>query len=320
MPATSKESSPLDKVVVDSFDAATAAVEDVLDSLKRNGGCVIKNFMSLEDVDQVISDVHPYLEADEPWEGDFFPKETRRVFGLAAKSPLYMEKIPGNPLYNSVCQKFLSTETTTWVGNKQVTDISPPQINSAVVISIGPGASAQPLHRDDSLHHNKKPQVTLKEYTMSRETAVGVFVAGTKSTKANGATRFIPGSHMDESLSGPGDENKVVYAELEKGDAFFMLASCYHGGSANTTTDQMRVIFGMFMTRGYLRQEENQFLANPMDKVQKLPIQTQKLLGYSVSAPFLGWVDLKDPIHVLNGETGTYDLDPALAAAPVPES
>lgn len=165
-----------------------------------------------------------------------------------------MEKIPGNPLYNSVCEEFLTTKTTTWVGNKQVTDISPPQINSTVVISIGPGASAQPLHRDDSLHHNVKPQVTPEEYTTSRETAVGVFVAGTKSTKANGATRFIPGSHMDESLSGPGDESKVVYAELEKGDAFFMLASCYHGGSANTTTDQMRMIYGMFMTRGYLRQ------------------------------------------------------------------
>ncbi|KAI0126184.1 hypothetical protein BJ170DRAFT_463100 [Xylariales sp. AK1849] len=288
--------------LVDSFDANTATVQKVVASLKRTGGCVLRNFLSTEDMDRLNTEIRPYIEADEPWEGDFFPKETRRVYGLAGKSPFYMQKIPSNPLYQSVCEEFLTTKTTVWTGNKQETNVSPPQVNSAVVLAIGPQASAQPLHRDDVLHHNVNPSVTAAEYTTSRETALGLFVAGIKSTKANGATRFIPGSHLQASLDGPPDESQAVYAELEKGDAFLMLASCYHGGSANTTTDQMRIIYGMFMTRGILRQEENQFLANPIERVRELPVKTQKLLGYSVSEPFCGWVDLKDPIHLLNGE------------------
>lgn len=55
----------------------------------------------------------------------------------------------------------------------------------------------------------------------------------------------------------PPNEDECFYAELNKGDAFIMLASCYHGGSANTTTDEYRLLFGTFVTRGYLRQEEN---------------------------------------------------------------
>jgi ectoine hydroxylase-related dioxygenase (phytanoyl-CoA dioxygenase family) len=82
-----------------------------------------------------------------------------------------------------------------------------------------------------------------------RETAVGVFVAGVKTHKANGATRFIPGSHLWGNERQPKEE-ECVYAELEAGDAFFMLASCYHGGSANTTKDEWRLVYGTFCTRG----------------------------------------------------------------------
>ena len=83
----------------------------------------------------------------------------------------------------------------------------------------------------------------------SREAAVGVFVAGVKTHKKNGATRFIPGSHLWGNERKP-NEADCFYAELEAGDAFFMLASCYHGGSANTTTDEWRLVYGTFCTRG----------------------------------------------------------------------
>ena len=210
-----------------------------------------------------------------PWEGEFFPKETRSngssflaealffsdfltivegVLGLAGKSPLYMEKLPMNPLYREVCNRFLTTTTKSWIGDKQDTFVSKPQVNSTLAVSICPGARAQGLHRDDSLHHNVNPRVTAEQYNTARETAVGLFVAETKTTKANGATRFIPGSHLDDTLYGPGDESKAVFAELDKGDAFIMLASCYHGGSANTTKDQLRTLYAVFMTRGILRQ------------------------------------------------------------------
>jgi ectoine hydroxylase-related dioxygenase (phytanoyl-CoA dioxygenase family) len=125
------------------------------------------------------------------------------------------------------------------------------------VFSIGPGAARQELHRDDSIHHNPLPALSsASEYRIGRDVGVGPFVAGKKTTRANGATRFIPGSHLWGMDRCP-DESLAFYAELDAGDAFLMLSSCYHGGSANTTTDQERLVYSCFMTKGFLRQVRN---------------------------------------------------------------
>lgn len=63
----------------------------------------------------------------------------------------------------------------------------------------------------------------------SREASIGFFVAAKKATKENGATRFIPGSHLWAHESPP-DESLCQFAEMEKGDAFLMCASCFHAG------------------------------------------------------------------------------------------
>jgi ectoine hydroxylase-related dioxygenase (phytanoyl-CoA dioxygenase family) len=115
-----------------------------------------------------------------------------------------------------------------------------------------------------------------------REKGIGFFVAGTKTTKANGATRFIPGSHLEATCQPP-DEAFAQYAELNVGDGLIMLSSCYHGGSANTTKDEERLVFSCFMTRGWLRQEENQYIAVPREVAATLPVRIQKLIGYEIS-------------------------------------
>lgn len=56
-------------------------------------------------------------------------------------------------------------------------------------------------------------------------------------------------------------------------------------------------------------QEENQFLANPIEAVKKMPEHIQRMIGYSVSSPYCGWVDLKDPItFVRDVKVGYKDL------------
>lgn len=104
------------------------------------------------------------------------------------------------------------------------------------------------------IHHNYvSKDITPDQWTFSREAGIGWFVAGKKTTRANGATRYIPGSHLWDSEIPP-DESLAFYAELEPGDCFMMLSSCYHAGSANTTKDEERLVYCSFMTRGYLRQ------------------------------------------------------------------
>jgi len=124
-----------------------------------------------------------------------------------------------------------------------------------------------------------------------------------------GATRFIPGSHLWDYREGPAREEQAVYAELDVGDAFMMLSGCFHGGSANTTVDEERLVYSTFMTRGYLRQEENQYLANDWKEVQKLSPRLQERMGYAISQPFLGWVDLESPMLLLHPGDEKYQKD-----------
>lgn len=63
---------------------------------------------------------------------------------------------------------------------------------------------------------------------------IGCVTALTKTTKENGATIAIPGSHLWGIERQPLDEDAIP-AELEPGDAFIFLGNLYHAGGGNTT-------------------------------------------------------------------------------------
>ena len=50
------------------------------------------------------------------------------------------------------------------------------------------------------------------------------------------------------------------------------------------------------------KQEENQYLANSLESVKQYNPEMQKMIGYSVSNPFLGWVNLEDPRRLIMDE------------------
>ncbi|KAJ5377263.1 uncharacterized protein N7496_004672 [Penicillium cataractarum] len=291
--------------VIDAFDASTVTAPELVASLIKNGGCVVRGILNTDQLALIENDIRPWIEKDCPWKGDFFPPETRRVMGLVEKSKIFTDLIPGNRLYRDVCDTLLTSTHESWLGQTLETSVSKPQLNNTIVFSIGPGARRQELHRDDMIFHNELAELASHEdYTIGRDTNIGFFVAGKKTTKANGATRFIPRSHLWAKTTPP-NEDLTYYAELEPGDGFIMLASCFHGGSANTTTDEERLVLSCFMTKGFLRQEENQYLANSLESVKRYPVEMQKMIGYTVSSPFGGWVDLKDPRALLL-EPGEY--------------
>lgn len=176
---------------------------------------------------------------------------------------------------------------------------------------IGPGGKAQPLHRDDYINHNIHEPIDKwdDERDKNRETSVGLFVAGCKVTKENGGTQFIPGSHLWGTNQGPPKVEDCIFAEMEKGDAFIMLASAYHGGGNNVTKDEYRLMFATFSIRGFLRQEENQFLSVPQDIARRYDLPIKAFMGYSMSEPACGYVDQLDPLFVLHPELKTGPTD-----------
>jgi ectoine hydroxylase-related dioxygenase (phytanoyl-CoA dioxygenase family) len=103
-----------------------------------------------------------------------------------------------NPLFQAVCEHFLTTRSWFWWGDKRKESVSSPYVTSGTAMSIGPGGKAQPLHRDDYINHNYHTEISEwdDERDTRRETAIGLLVAGCKVTKQNGGTQLIPRSHL----------------------------------------------------------------------------------------------------------------------------
>jgi ectoine hydroxylase-related dioxygenase (phytanoyl-CoA dioxygenase family) len=159
------------------------------------------------------------------------------------------------------------------------------QLSFTQAIAIGPGEHAQVLHRDTWMYPLKRP---------GPEVFVNAIWAASEFTNENGATVVFPGSHLWP------DERRVTRADaptcaaMRRGSCFVYFGSVLHGGGANVTNDQTRVGIAFGYTLGWLRQEENQYLAVPPDVAKGLPLELQRLIGYCEHIPFLGWSEGQD--------------------------
>lgn len=195
---------------------------------------------------------------------------------------------------------FLALETTNWMNDEPSTNVCPPLLSISITMSSGPGTSAQKLHRDDKNHHAR--HAAASSYTPNRDMLLGLFVPGCDTTKANGATRVAPGSHLwgDEKPDFGADGTKgVVDAELKMGEAFMMLGSTYHGAGTYSLPNGQRVVHINFCCCGNLRQEEIPWLSYPVEDVKGYSEVVRERLGYKQSEPNLGWVDLRSPEFLL---------------------
>jgi ectoine hydroxylase-related dioxygenase (phytanoyl-CoA dioxygenase family) len=245
-----------------------------------------------------------------------FPPETRRCANLAGRSKTVREKWLVDPLVRACNAKFIDKTTTNYYGETKHTYISEAQVTIAVTFEIGPGGKAQRLHRDDKNYHMHHPDQTATGYNYGTDVELAFMIPGILTTKANGATLAIPGSHLWPSSRVPTiADNDVAYAEMEIGDCWIMLGGLYHAGGANVTTDEKRTVHGLFFIPGYLRQEENIYLANSAEEVLSWSPEAQRALGYTLSSPNIGFVEFVPPLDYLAGvrpeEGNQGDFDPS---------
>ncbi|GLA42931.1 hypothetical protein AnigIFM63309_011666 [Aspergillus niger] len=279
-----------------AVDAQTTSVDEVVKMMKYHGGVIIRGLISEEVLEKVDNDIKPHFRdgCDNP----LFHQKTRIVASLPNKSPAFVEYIVCNPFCMEVCDALLTSHHQAWMGDQNYTFDSSPIYISIAAFSTLPGNDAQLLHRDDMNNHAKRAAITPEEYTTGRDVIITTFFASTRTKKENGATRFIPGSHLQDTMERP-DESQAVYVELERGDVFMVLGSCYHAASANVTEHEERVLYTVFTTNPRYRQFENIFLSLPLDKLRKFPPRIQKRLGFCSGNPISNWLDLRDMRMVL---------------------
>ena len=260
------------------FDKKDASVDKIVRALRRNSCCIVRNLVSNKVMDQVMGELQPYLDKTPHGEGEFVGLRTKRACSLVAKSTTLGEKLAVHPLVLGVMDKMLLDRCHNYT------------LATTTVVSIGKGESLQPLHRDDSIYPFKHP---------SPESVITTFWAGTDMTEENGATQAVPGSHKWDDRRLP-KRDEVIQAVMPKGSVIFYTGSMYHGGTENFT-DEYRsgIILGYSM--GWLRQEENQYLACPPKVAKKFSEKLQRLIGYNLHPPFLGWYETNDPHVLLEG-------------------
>jgi ectoine hydroxylase-related dioxygenase (phytanoyl-CoA dioxygenase family) len=245
--------------------AAEATVETVVAGMEADGYTIVEGLLTPDEVEAVRSDLRSVLASTPTGRNDFEGFATQRVYALFAKTRAF-DAPATHPLLLGALD---------WV-------LGHYQLSAPVGIQIGPGESAQILHRDDSIYPLTTPHP---------DVVVNSMWCFDDFTEANGATRLVPRSHHRDECP---DESETIVAEMPAGSVMFYLGSLWHGGGANRT-ERPRLGVILEYVSAWLRPQENHLLAVPPEVVATLPPRLQELLGYNIFPPFVGYVDGRHP-------------------------
>jgi hypothetical protein len=272
--------------------SSSVAADEVAAVLARDGVVVVDRLVAPEVMDRARGELDSHLSATRTGPDDFSGKHTRRTGALIVRSGTCRELVM-NPLVLGTVGRVL-THATNY------------QLHLTQIIAIGPGEQGQMIHRDQWAYD-------FFPFPKGYEVQCNTIWAMSDFTARNGATRVIPGSNaFDDGLRF--EEPDTEPAEMSKGSVLFYTGSLYHGGGANRS-EQVRYGVNITYNLAWLRQEENQYLATPLEVARTLPVDLLRLMGYARGAYALGYVgDMRDPIEVVRPDAsrdGLGDLEHA---------
>jgi hypothetical protein len=266
--------------------SASAGADEVLDVLRRDGALVIDHALEPEVLARVEDELRPWFHAAFHGAGPLFGRKTKRFGGLFAKAPS-TALLALHPTVLEVMERILRGPDP----DKPRCDAI--ELNLTQAIGIEPGEPAQFLHRDEELW----------SFTHDFELMANAMWTLDAFTAENGATRVIPGSHLWPRDREP-EPGEAVSITAPRGSAILWLGSLLHAGGANRS-DGIRRGAVMSYRLGWLASGEKLLLSTPPEVARRLPEPLQRLLGYQVHRPNLGWVEGQDPIRWLRGEIET---------------
>ncbi|MDT5229295.1 MAG: hypothetical protein QOH94_3088 [Mycobacterium sp.] len=252
---------------------------EIAEVLREDGCVVIADLAAAETMDRIRAEVEPHLAATSGGNTEFLGATTRRTGALIARSPTARPLIT-NPTIVDTLDLVLGDHASTF------------QIDLTQLVTIGPGEPAQMIHRD---------QWSFDRFPFPRgfEAEVATMWAVTDFTEESGATRMVVGSHRWEDDPDDVDQALSSPAIMAKGSVLLYLGSIFHGGGANTT-EVSRIGMNVGYSLGWLRQEENQYLACPPEIARTLPEGLLRLMGYQRGSYSIGYVDdLREPLDWL---------------------
>jgi hypothetical protein len=248
-------------------------LEPALAALERDGYVVFERLVPEEVVRAVKEDVLPRLAA--PFgRNNFEGFATQRLYAVIEKT-LACNPLVEHPLVLGLLDRMLLPNYL---------------LSQLQVINILPGEAQQPLHHDDAFYPIPRPRRPLGAATIW---AIDPFTA------ENGATVVIPGSHLwGEKLPTPEDEARRVSVVMPPGSVVFFYGTLWHAGGQNRT-DAPRLCVTAQYCEPWCRQQENFAFSVSREKAKACSEHIQRMLGYSIFSPFIGFVDGAHPKRLL---------------------
>lgn len=258
---------------------ANAPAEEAIACVKENGYVIIDEAASANEIDQVLSELEPYISQTGYGQTEATGTLTRRTGALIARSPTARRLIT-NPTVLAVCGACIPAEAGFHVSLTEM-------------ISLSPGAKAQFIHRDE-LGYGRFP------FPVDYEPQISTLWAMTDYTEEMGATRVVPNSHRLPS-DVKFEQEDTVPAEMKRGSVIIYSGKLYHGGGFNRS-ERVRMAMNIDYAVAWTRQEENQYLSCPPEIARTLPVDLLKLMGYSTMDGWGRVGDWIDPLSYLLGE------------------
>lgn len=249
---------------------ASQGRDAIMLALRQDGAVIIKGLFNNDQVRRLNDEVQPAVDKltlgskhTEEWVKEFHGDNTKRLNNVVTHSKTFREEILENDLIHQLCEEiYMKDAGGYWM-------------NSAQVIDIGPGSSAQPLHRD---------QWQFPIFTQcgpnAPEASINFVVALTEFRDENGATRVIPGSHKWNDFRENGTPDDTIPAEMEAGDACFITGKVVHGGGANRTKDFTRRGITLVFQCSYLTPEEAYPFLVDKEIARTLSSRAQRMIGF----------------------------------------
>ena len=250
----------------------------IAEHIRQHGYAIVDDLADANLLEQLEAESQAYIDASAYGRDEYDGQLTRRTGALIARSPAARELVM-NPVALGTVKEFLRHATAI-------------QLHTTQIISISPGETQQKLHRD---------QMAFDFFPFPPDYHVqcNTLWALTDFTIENGATHLCPGTSTiddeDAAMVNP------VQAEMCRGACLFYDGKILHGGGANTSDEDRRGV-NLTYSVGWVRQEENQYLACPAEIARTLEDDLLRVMGYQAGAFAMGYVgDLQDPLAVLKG-------------------
>ena len=258
-----------------SVDVPANAVADAL----LEDGYVIVERLAPDLTDRALAELSADIAAAPTGHTDFLGDRTKRLGSLLRRSAAARE-LAVHRVVMALADIVLQPHCARY------------QLNYSGIMHLLPGAKAQELHRDGDLYPFRHPCPPMLMPTMW---------ALTDFTADNGATSVVPGSHRWAEDRDP-TADEIVAAVMPAGSLLVYLGGTIHGGGANVSHSLLRTGLAFQYSLAWLRQEENQYLANPPEIACTYPERLQRLIGYDYGGPYLGFVDGDSPQRLLQEE------------------